>query len=139
MGRFGGAEKTIFRGVSLRAEHSGRDRPCRVAEMTRQLLLHEFGALSAMTATLKAPGVYAISDSDPAWDTILRDCEERGSLMLEGNGKSTFKLEATTYDTRPKRPKMTSVPDFKMLQASLGSTKLTAEEEAVFFEAIRGE
>jgi len=91
-----------------------------------------------MTATLKAPGVYAISDSDPAWDRILRDCEERGSLMLESNGRSTFKLEATTSE-RTKRPKMASVPDFKALQASLGSTKLTAEEEAAFFQAIRGE
>jgi hypothetical protein len=91
-----------------------------------------------MTATLKAPGVYAISESDPAWDRILRDCEERGSLMLESAGSSTFKLEATT-SAHPRRPKMTSVPDFKMLQASLGSTKLTAEEESAFFQAIRGE
>lgn len=91
-----------------------------------------------MTATLKAPGVYAISDSDPAWDTILRDCEERGALILENNDKSTFKLEATRAPL-PERPKMTSVPNFKAQQATFGRTKLTAEEEAAFFEAIRGE
>ena len=91
-----------------------------------------------MTATLKEPGVYAISESDPAWDRILRDCEERGSLMLESQDSSTFKLEATS-PTSARRPQMSSVPDFKSLQTRLGETKLTAEAEAAFFQAIRGE
>ncbi len=91
-----------------------------------------------MTATLKEPGVYAISESDPAWDRILRDCEERGSLMLESAGSSTFKLEATTL-ARPVRPKMTAVPDFRSVQARLGETRLPSEAEAEFFQAIRGE
>jgi hypothetical protein len=91
-----------------------------------------------MTATLKEPGVYAISESDPAWDRILRDCEERGSLMLESQDSSTFKLEATA-PTSARRPRMTAVPDFKSLQTRLGETKLTAEAEAAFFQAIRGE
>lgn len=91
-----------------------------------------------MTATLKEPGVYAISESDPAWDRILRDCEERGSLMLESAGRSTFKLEATTL-ARPVRPKMTAVPDFRSVQARVGETWLPSEAEAEFFQAIRGE
>ena len=91
-----------------------------------------------MTATLKEPGVYAISESDPAWDRILRDCEERGSLMLESAGRSTFKLEATTL-ARPVRPKMTAVPDFRSVQARLGETRLPSEAETEFFQAIRGE
>lgn len=93
---------------------------------------------STMTATLKEPGVYAISESDPAWERILRDCEERGSLMLESAGRSAFKLEATTAQ-RTQRPKMTAVPDFRSLQAQLGETRLPAEVEAEFFQAIRGE
>jgi hypothetical protein len=34
---------------------------------------------------------------------------------------------------------MSSVPDFKSLQTRLGDTQLTAEAEAAFFQAIRGE
>ncbi len=91
-----------------------------------------------MTAVQTLPGIFSISESDPAWDMILRECEERGSLLIESSGGKPFKLETATK-AQSVRPKMKSPPDFDAISAKLGDTSLPPAAEAAFFQALRGE
>jgi DNA-binding transcriptional LysR family regulator len=64
-----------------------------------------------MTAALKAPGTYAVTESDPAWEELLRDCQKLGTVVIQGQDGKPYRLEPQSLRAaRP--PAIAELPDF---------------------------